>query len=125
MGCEEPDFYLNSTESYSWGPVRRAYVLRKLRGPRSSGYWLVKVDPPIYVTGFPDCEKVILAERHRGCDLSDLKEGYLSVYVCQILNGEVVSKGEITEENVTIIYWADIARDMESLPDLPNPHSEP
>jgi hypothetical protein len=114
---DPPSFYM------ALDLVRPCWVLGRIAGPRPTGYWHVRVEPPISgsLMGFmPDQDEAILAERHAGTDLGRMDETtVVSVYVCAILNRAAVARGVITEDDVRLVAWADVSRDPSRLKALP------
>jgi hypothetical protein len=105
-----PDFYLSSSEHADWSCARKCFVLRHISGPRQSGYWLVRVDPPLPDTGAPDLTEIVVAERGFCDDLAQLGRQPMPVYVCRIRNRAAVDTGQITEADIEVMGWAEVSR---------------
>lgn len=103
--------------------VRRCWLLGHLAGPRPSGYWHVRVDPPIAgsMMGFvPDQDEVVLAERWAGTDVRRLDAStVLPVFVCAIVHPAAVACGTIAEDDVRLVATAEVARDPALLGSAP------
>lgn len=114
---QRPDFYISSSEYDTWRDVREGYVLGHLRGPRPTGYWWVEVRPSGPGTGpVGEASEAVLAERHKGCDLSTLGDEPMAVYVCRILDHTAVEQGTIEADDIELVTWAEVARLPSLLP---------
>lgn len=110
---DKPDFFISSSEYEAWDKPLACYVLGRIKGPRTRGYWWVRVEPPVpgYLCGSPfPVSELILAERYKDDDLADLSDEPVTVYVCFIKNHQAVEKGLIQEEDVDLVAWADVTK---------------
>ncbi len=119
----DPDFYLSSSEYDSWSEVRECFIIKHLDGPRSRGYWWVKVQPavPGSICGTTsDVTDLVLAERYREDNIVKLGDKAILVYVCIVLSHDAVESGVIQEKDIKLVSWAEVVRLPSILPSAKN-----
>jgi hypothetical protein len=118
MTRQEPSFYLRSSEYDTWSALRACWKLGSVAGPRPRGYWHVRVDPPVpgsLCGSMTDQTELLLAERYAGMDLETLGDQVAPVYVCAIRNPSAVGRGVVSEQDMELVAWAEVARDPAAL----------
>jgi hypothetical protein len=121
MGAtERADFYLGATgemEPPNWGGgIRGCTVLGRPRLAGGQAVWRVRVEPPIPAHGGGMLDEVLLAGRHEGESIEDLRSGWISIYVLRATEGRTLDKEELDRQDWSIEAWAELALTPEELP---------
>jgi|SRR5215472_12151517 len=112
---ETPDFYLSSTDTYGLEVPRRVWRIKRIAIGRRDDALLAQVDPPIAAWKLRerDITVVILASRHRGCNLFPILEWPIAVHVAKPLVENVESRDHLEPTEVETIAWAELYRTEE------------
>jgi hypothetical protein len=109
----KPDFYLSSSEGYNLEALRACFKERRFIGSHPDGYMLCEIDPPIlgqsYGLGAKDINQIVIASRHAGYSIFDIKEWPAYVHVARLSRDIARDQFVLEEEDIKSIGWAEIS----------------
>lgn len=111
-----PDFYLASTEGYGLEVPRSCMAVgRVVTRSRDDLLW-IRVEPP-FLYDNEELTDLVLAARHRGVSLFDIKEWPVAVHVARFDSTGGVELVEVPEDSTMTtlknIAWAELYRTEE------------
>jgi hypothetical protein len=116
----EADFFIASSEGYSMEEPRRCRMIRRLCGDHRDDYLLVRLEPPLigqpFGLGASDIDQVVLATRHLGDSLFNVRRWPVSVHVARPLV-PLDSRDLVHDDEMEEIAWAEIYQTEQSARD--------
>jgi hypothetical protein len=112
----EPDFYLVSTEGYGLDVPRRCVAVGRVQTRNRDDLLWVRVEPPI-VYDNEELKEVVVAARHRGVSVLDIKVWPVAVHVARFdSTGDVklLVRAEVPSmSTLRNVAWAELYRTEE------------
>ncbi len=112
MNIQENKFYLTSQENFGFEEPRECQFIKMLIGDKRKDYLLIKVDPSLKSSAFSkkvkNYQQVIIASRHVGESLFNIKKLPISVYICGIINEKIMIEGKLETEDIENAAWGEI-----------------
>lgn len=116
---ERPDIYLGDAESSPphWGGnPRMCFVVARPRLATGREAWRVRVEPELPAVAGGTHREVVLAPHDRDRALGTVSDGPVAVYVCVPTSKAAANRRQFRDGDLSIEYWAHIARTVEALP---------
>ena len=106
-------FFLTSNESELFKtPIRKCTILKRLNLGERDDLALIRAEPPYrYIDQnqcFVEIEEFILASRHKGYSIFDIKKWPMDVYISMLKNPLNEAQTDIHNEDIEILAWGEI-----------------
>lgn len=108
-----PRYYLSSLDSYTLETVRVCDFVVIKRFDTGKACVVAAMDPPIpggrFGLGY-DVAEVVLAARHQGDDLTNIREFPCFVHVARVVSGDIRSKDVVVVADLENLAWGELYR---------------
>lgn len=108
-----PKYYLSSLDSYALEAVRACSFIAFTHFDTGKLCVVAELDPPIAGQPFGltnDVGQVILASRHEGDDLADIKEFPCFVHVAALKSGNIEDHDIVSAADLQNLAWGELYR---------------
>ena len=114
---DRPAFFLTSTEARPTLVPRKCWIVERLwSNERQENFLRIHIQPPI--AGSPIgidqelLDEVVIATRYKGTSLSPISELPVTVFVCYIINRNILNSGRVSSKDLQIILIGEIYTTM-------------